>query len=107
MKVRQKIMIINLTIMQILLKNSFTSRVVHFSVDLISEKAKQSFKDTDKMFLEYICLRSWERIIIFVVFGNNKFNLCIYRVFKNSFSITFIPMESDFPKSTEMSSQCL
>ena len=34
---------------------AFTARVSHFSIDLTPEKPKQSSKEKDKMFLEYVC----------------------------------------------------
>lgn len=49
--------------MQILLKNwpvFHWPRVSHFFIYQAPEKAKQPSKDTNKMFLEYVCLRLWE-----------------------------------------------
>lgn len=34
---------------------AFTTRVLRISIDLTPEKPKQSSKDKDKMFLEYVC----------------------------------------------------
>lgn len=55
------------------------TRASHCAIDLTPEKAKQSSKDMNKMFLQIVCLRFWEGKIILVLFGNNKFDLGVCR----------------------------
>lgn len=61
------------------LAQAFITRASHFSIYWTQEKAKQSSKDTNKMFLEYVCFKIMGGEIILVLFGKNKFDLNVCR----------------------------